>query len=96
MYKAESWELKTRGNMKKFKAKSFIIDGKAKSRKRKFYYTAFQLCSRMRDSCRDSANGAPASEKSVNNWEGKQNRLRPSDYKKEKKTSLSGVLSFCV
>jgi len=29
---------------KKLKAKSFIIDGKAKSQKRKFYHTAFQLC----------------------------------------------------
>ena len=32
--------------MKKLKVKSFIIDGKAKSQKRKFHYTAFQLCYR--------------------------------------------------
>ena len=29
--------------MKKLKAKSFIIDGKAESQKRKFYHTALQL-----------------------------------------------------
>ena len=33
------------GHMKKFKAKSVIIDGNAESRKRKFHHTAFQLCS---------------------------------------------------
>ena len=32
------------GHTKKFKAKSFIINGEAKSQKRKFYHTAFQLC----------------------------------------------------
>jgi len=31
------------GHMKKLKAKSFIIDGKAESQKRKFNHTAFQL-----------------------------------------------------
>ena len=40
----KSWKLKTSGHMKKLKAKSFIIDGKAESQKRKFYHTAFQLC----------------------------------------------------
>ena len=32
------------GHMKKLKAKSFIINGKIESQKRKFYHTAFQLC----------------------------------------------------
>ena len=44
----KSWKLKKvgtwkSGRMKKLKARSFIIDGKAESQRRKFYHTAFQL-----------------------------------------------------
>ena len=40
----KSWKLKKSGHMKKLKAKSFIIDGKAESQKQKFYHTVFLLC----------------------------------------------------
>ena len=46
----KSWKLKT-WHMKKLKAKSFIIDGKAKSQKRKFYHTAFQLWCHLKIIC---------------------------------------------